>query len=56
MSTKNPIIVALDVPSAESALKLAEQVAPAAVVDVLVAAARLGHDEAQLPHPMQTTP
>ncbi len=29
MATKNPIIVALDVPSAESALKLAEQVAPA---------------------------
>ena len=29
MATKNPIIVALDVPSAELALKLAEQVAPA---------------------------
>jgi orotidine-5'-phosphate decarboxylase len=29
VATKNPIIVALDVPSAESALKLAEQVAPA---------------------------
>ncbi|MEI8288749.1 MAG: orotidine-5'-phosphate decarboxylase [Verrucomicrobiota bacterium] len=29
MATKNPIIVALDVPSAEHALKLAEQVAPA---------------------------
>ena len=29
MANKNPIIVALDVPSAEQALKLAEQVAPA---------------------------
>ena len=29
MAIKNPIIVALDVPSAEQALKLAEQVAPA---------------------------
>ena len=29
VAIKNPIIVALDVPSAESALKLAEQVAPA---------------------------
>jgi orotidine-5'-phosphate decarboxylase len=29
VATKNPIIVALDVPSAEQALKLAEQVAPA---------------------------
>jgi orotidine-5'-phosphate decarboxylase len=29
VATKNPIIVALDVPSAELALKLAEQVAPA---------------------------
>ena len=29
MAHKNPIIVALDVPSAEQALKLAEQIAPA---------------------------
>ena len=29
MAAKNPIIVALDVPSAEQALKLAQEVAPA---------------------------
>jgi len=29
VANKNPIIAALDVPSAEQALKLAEQIAPA---------------------------